>query len=172
VNKPDTRGPGLKTRSDCGRSPTTAVSARRSRAAPQPRTSRDPQRYTLERRMRDDLSMNRYRLLLVVVLVVSAAALSACGSSGSSSSSSTSTSGSGGAAATAKQKCLDQTKKIQNSTARSTAEQACRKITTGNANVNAALKKAKQSCLSAAQSIPIDSIKKAAESQCQKISGS
>ena len=71
--------------------------------------------------------------------------------------------------ATAKQKCLDATKQIQDSSARSTAEQACNGITTSNANVSAALSKAKQTCLTAAAKIPITSLKQAAEAQCNKI---
>ena len=83
------------------------------------------------------------RRFLLVGLVFAAIALSACGSSGGSSTSSTAGSSVKSGVAAAKQKCLDATKKIQNSTAQSVAEQACDQITTNNANVNAALSKAK-----------------------------
>ena len=69
----------------------------------------------------------------------------------------------------AKQKCLDATKKIQDSSARSTAEHACNQITTSNANVSTALSEAKQACRSAAANIPIASLEQAAEAQCNKI---
>jgi len=78
-------------------------------------------------------------------------------------------SGSGSGIAAAKQKCLDATKKIQNSTARSTAEQACNQITTSNASVSAARNKAEQACLTAAEEIPIASLKHSAQAQCKKI---
>ena len=71
--------------------------------------------------------------------------------------------------AAAKQECLDATKKIQDSNARSTAEQACDQITTSNANVSTALGKAKQACLTAAAKIPIASLKEAAQAQCNKM---
>jgi hypothetical protein len=77
--------------------------------------------------------------------------------------------GSGSGVAAAKQKCLDATKKIQDSSARSTAEHACDQITTSNANVNNALSKAKQACLTAAAKIPIASLKQEADAQCNKI---
>ena len=115
---------------------------------------------------RDDVGMNLFRSPLLVLFVVAATALSACGSSSNSASQST-TSGSGVTAA--KQKCLDATKKIENSTARSTAEQACNQISTSNATVNAALSDAKQTCLTAAAKIPIASVKQAAEGECKKI---
>ena len=79
------------------------------------------------------------------------------------------TAGSGSGVAAAKQKCLDATKKIQDASARSTAEHACNQITTSNANVSTALSKAKQACLTAAAKIPIASLKQAAEAQCNKI---
>jgi hypothetical protein len=68
-----------------------------------------------------------------------------------------------------RQKCLDATEKIENSGARSAAEQACNRITTSNANVGAALGTAKQTCLSAAAKIPIVSLKQSAQAQCNKI---
>jgi hypothetical protein len=111
----------------------------------------------------------------LVLLVVAVTALSACGGSSTSSSSSTSSTaastapGSGGGVAAARQRCLDATKKIQNSHARSTAEQACNQITTSNANVSAGLSKAKQACLTAAAKIPIASVKQSAQTQCDKI---
>ena len=79
------------------------------------------------------------------------------------------TAGSGSGVAAAKQKCLDATKKIQDSSARSTAEHACNQITTSNANVSTALSKAEQACLTAAAKIPIPSLKQAADAQCNKI---
>ena len=79
------------------------------------------------------------------------------------------TAGSGSGVAAATQECLDATKKIQDSSARSTAEHACNQITTSNANVNTARSKAKQACLTAAAKIPIASLKQAAEAQCNKI---
>ena len=118
--------------------------------------------------MRDDGRMILHRRLLLVVLVIAATALSACGSS-SSSSTTTASSTTGGVAA-ARSKCLDATKKIQNATARTTAEHACHQITTDNANVNSALKQAKQACLTAAAKIPIDSLKKSAQTERKKIS--
>jgi hypothetical protein len=72
----------------------------------------------------------------------------------------------------ARQKCLGATKKIQSSTARSVAQQACDQITTSNANLSAALSKAKQTCLDAAAKIPVTSLKQAAEAQCKKIAAS
>ena len=108
------------------------------------------------------------RAWCVGVLVVGLIALTACGSSGTSSSSSTA-GGSGSGVAAARQKCLDATKNIQNSTARSTAEDACNQLSTNNANVRKALSKAKRTCLDAAGNIPIASLKRSAEAQCKKI---
>jgi hypothetical protein len=123
------------------------------------------------------VSVMGLRVPLVVVLVLAAAVLSACGGSSTSSTSSAATSSAATSAsassasvvADAKQKCLDATKKIQNSTARSTAEQACGQISTSNPNVTSALNKAKQACLTAAAKIPIASIKQAADTQCNKV---
>ena len=127
--------------------------------------------------LRDDGGMIDLRSALLVVLVVAAAAVSACGTSSSSTSSTSLTSstttsttaGSGSGVAAARQKCLDATEKIQNSSARSTAEQACNRITTSNGNVSTALGKAKQTCLTAAAKIPIASLKQSAQAQCNKI---
>jgi hypothetical protein len=117
------------------------------------------------------------RLALLLLLVVGATALSACGGGSSSSSSSTSapatsTAGSGGDVKAAKQACLDGAKNIPDPGARSTAEQACNRITfgeTSNANVSAALHKAKQACLDGAKNIPIASVKQEVEQQCDKV---
>ena len=122
--------------------------------------------------MRDDGGMILHRRLPLLGLVLAAIALGGCGSSSGSSTSSTAGSTAKGGVASAKQKCLDATKKIENTTARSVAEQACDQITTSDANVNTALSKAKQACLDAAASIPIDSVKQAADAQCKKIPGS
>jgi len=123
--------------------------------------------------LRDDGGMIDLRWAILVVLVVAAAAVSACGTSSSSTSASTSststTAGAGSGVAAARQKCLDATKKIENSTARSTAEQACNHVTTSNANVSTALGQAKQACLTAAAKIPIASVKQSAQAQCSKI---
>jgi hypothetical protein len=122
--------------------------------------------------LRDDVWMIVPPHRLLVALVLAVLTLSACGSSSGSSTSSTTSSGGNEGVAAAKQKCLDATKQIQNSTARSVAEQACGHITTDNANVNAALSKAKHACLTAAAKIPIDSVKRSAEGECKKIGGS
>jgi hypothetical protein len=156
--------------SACALRPGAASPALPNTRSPRPAARRAvrPVRYGL----RDDGGMIGLRSTLLVVLVVAAAALSACGSSSTSSSSSTATSttaGSGSGVAAAKQKCLDATKKIQDSSARSTAEHACNQITTSNANVSTALSKAKQACITAAAKIPIASLKHAAEAQCNKI---
>lgn len=58
---------------------------------------------------------------------------------------------------------------MQNSTARSTAEQACNHISSSNANVSAALHQAEQTCLTAAGKLPITSLKHSAEAECKKI---
>ena len=117
------------------------------------------------------------RLALLLLLVVGAGTLSACGGGSSSSSSSTSapatsTAGSGGDVTAAKQACLEGAKNIPDPGARSTAEQACNKITfgeTSDANVSAALDKAKQACLDGAKNIPIASVKLEVEQQCDKV---
>jgi len=111
-------------------------------------------------------AMVLYRAPLLGLLVGAVIALTACGSS-----TTTTTTASGGALTAAKQKCLEATKQIQNSTARSVAEQACDQISSSNENVKAAASKAKQACRTAAGKIPIASLKQAAEQECDKITG-
>ena len=111
-------------------SPSRRLSARRVRRVP---PSNRPRHWDRDRGGRGRARSGRAgavmlrRLPFLVLLVVAAAALSACGGSSSSSSSSTpstsstsstaasTTGGSGSGVAAAKQKCLDATKKIQDS---------------------------------------------------------
>lgn len=119
------------------------------------------------------------RSVLLVLLVVGAAALSACGNSSTSTSSSMSstsstaistTAGSGSGVAAAGQKCLDATKKIQASSARSTAGKGVQSDhhEQREREHGAQQRQSTRASLRQRRS-PVASLKQEAETQCNKI---